>query len=620
MDILHHPLDRSRAGRDGGAAERILRAYESYLAEFLEITRRAEPRFLARQWPEGQQDAAERLHVFSRWVQRTVEEVRGALADAAEARTRYAELSEDRADCDAARTFFNSVVRRVLGTRGVDPGTDFTADPGTPLRGDGAPLYRHADVPGVTPALFEALFRETGFADAFADLPGDAAACARAAEALLGPPANGVRAVEWLPFLFYRNKGAYVVARLRTAAGGIHPLLVPLSHPAEGVRPDAVLIDPDDVSRVFSFARSYFHADTARPRETVAFLRTLMPPKPVHELYTSIGHHRHGKTELYRELAEQLAHPAARLEPAEGIPGLVMIVFTLPAFNVVFKVIRDRFGAPKDASREQVMEKYRFVFARDRAGRLADAQEFEQLRFPIDRFDPRLLEELRTQAAESVWVDGDHLVIRHLYTERRIRPLDLYLREAPAPAAEAAVIEYGNAIRDLACSNIFPGDLLLKNFGVSRHGRVIFYDYDELALLTEMNFRALPTASTHEDEMSAEPFFSVDERDVFPEQWLPFLVPPGPLRTTFLDAHADLLTPAFWREMQRSQARGDIPDFYPYPQNRRLRQEADTASVDAGGGAAPESADATSASDEAARTDSGGGANGFFEEIGQAEE
>ncbi|HEX6910063.1 MAG TPA: bifunctional isocitrate dehydrogenase kinase/phosphatase, partial [Longimicrobium sp.] len=592
---------------DDGAAEHILRAYESHLAEFLEITRRAEGRFLARQWREGQQDAADRLHVFGRWVARTVEEVRGALDDAPAVKARYAALSQARPDCDVARTFFNSVVRRVLGTRGVDPDTDFTADPGTPLRGDGAPLYRHTDVPGVTQALFETLFRQTGFAHAFADLPGDAAACARAAEALLGPRANGVRTVEWLPFLFYRNKGAYVVARLRTAAGGTHPLLVPLSHLDEGVRPDAVLMDPDDVSRVFSFARSYFHADTARPRETVAFLRTLMPPKPVHELYTSIGHHRHGKTELYRELTAQLGHPAARLEPAEGIPGLVMIVFTLPAFNVVFKVIRDHFGNPKDVSREQVMEKYRFVFARDRVGRLADAQEFEQLRFPLGRFDPGLLEELRTKAAESVRVDGDHLVIRHLYTERRIRPLDLYVREARPAAAKAAIVEYGNAIRDLACANIFPGDLLLKNFGVSRHGRVIFYDYDELALLTEMNFRALPTASSHEEEMSAEPFFAVDDRDVFPEQWLPFLVPPGPLRATFLEAHADLLTPAFWREMQRQQARGELPDFYPYPQCRRLRQ----------GGADATAADAKSA--EAGSVDPGR-EDDFFEEIGQAEE
>ena len=579
MDILHHPLDRSRTGRGTGAAERILGAYEAYLAEFLAVTRRAEGRFLRREWRDGQRDAAERLHLFSRHVAEAVAGLRESLGDAAEVKARFGELSEGRADCDMARTFFNSVVRRVLGTRGVDRRTDFTAEPGTPLRGAGAPLYRKSKADGVDPALFEALFREPGFADAFADLPGDAAACAQSAREQLGERAREVRAAEWLPFVFYRNKAAYVVARLRMEAGDVLPLLIPLSHPEGGVRPDAVLIDRDDVSRVFSFARSYFHADTDRPRETVAFLRSLMPAKPLHELYTGIGRHRHGKTELYRELTAQLAHPAARLEPAEGIPGLVMIVFTLPAFNVVFKVIRDHFGAPKDATREQVMEKYRLVFAHDRVGRLADAQEFEHLHFPRDRFDPALLQELLRDASESVWAEGDDVVIRHLYTERRIRPLDLYLREAPPEAAEAAVVEYGNAIRDLACANIFPGDLLTKNFGVSRHRRVIFYDYDELALLSDVHFRALPSASSHEEEMSAEPFFAVDERDVFPEQWLPFLVPPGRLRAAFLDAHADLLTPAFWRGMQRAQERGEIPDFYPYPQERRLRPDADAGAA-----------------------------------------
>jgi isocitrate dehydrogenase kinase/phosphatase len=379
-----------------------------------------------------------------------------------------------------------------------------------------------------------------------------------------------VRAVEWLPFPFYRNKAAYLLGRLCSATGELVPLVIPLEHRPEGVRPDAVLTNRDEVHRVFSFARSYFQAYTDRPRETVAFLRTLMPAKPLHELYTSIGRHRHGKTELYRELATQLTHPEARFEPAEGIPGLVMLVFTLPAFNVVFKVIRDRFRAPKDTTREAVMERYRLVFARDRVGRLADAQEFEHLHFPRERFAPELLEDLLEACAGSVRMEGDDVVIRHLYTERRMRPLDLYLREAPEEAAHAAVVEYGEAIRDLACSNIFPGDLLLKNFGVSRHGRVIFYDYDELALLTDVHFRALPTATSHEEEMSADPWFSVDDRDVFPEQFLPFLIPPGPLRATFLEHHEDLLTVAYWRGLQRTQESGEIPDFHPYPAERRL--------------------------------------------------
>ncbi|HEX2081527.1 MAG TPA: bifunctional isocitrate dehydrogenase kinase/phosphatase [Longimicrobium sp.] len=559
------------------AADEILAAYEAWLEEFLAVTRRARGRFLRREWQDGQRDAAERLTLYPAAIERAVQRLQGRIAPPrgegdAEIKTRFQRLAWPRRDAEVAGTFFNSVVRRVLGTHGVDARTEFTAGPLDRRREsrDG-PLHRVIQAGGMDPALFLALFRATGLSDAFADAGGDAALCADAARAQLGEEAAEVRAAEALPFLFYRNKAAYVVARVRLESDQVRPLLVPLVHPPEGVRADAVLTDPDEVHRVFSFARSYFHADTARPRDTVAFLRTLMPAKPLHELYTSIGHNRHGKTELYRELVERLAAPDARFERAEGVKGLVMIVFTLPGHNVVFKVIRDRFGAPKDVSREQVMEKYRLVFARDRVGRLADAQEFEHLQFPRDRFDPGILDELLTQAGSSVVEDGDRVVIRHLYTERRLRPLDLYLRESDPDAAEAAVIEYGNAIRDLACANIFPGDLLLKNFGVSRHGRVIFYDYDELALLTEVRFRALPKARNDEDEMSAEPFFSVDERDVFPEQWLPFLVPAGPLRENFLREHGDLLTVDFWRDMQRRQETGEIPDFYPYPQHRRLR-------------------------------------------------
>jgi isocitrate dehydrogenase kinase/phosphatase len=321
---------------------------------------------------------------------------------------------------------------------------------------------------------------------------------------------------------------------------------------------------------VFSFARSYFHADTGRPTAAIDFLRTLMPAKPIHELYTSLGHNKHGKTELYRALVRQLASGATRFEPAEGVKGLVMCVFTLPDPNVVFKVIRDEFGASKTVTRDSVREKYRLVFRMDRVGRLVDAQEFEDLTVPRDRFDPALLGELKRDAGSAVADDGRMVVVRHLYTERRLRPLDLYLRESDREAADAAIVDYGNAIKDLACANIFPGDLLLKNFGVSRHGRVIFYDYDELSLLTDVRFRTLPTARYDEDELSADPWFSVNEGDVFPEEFLPFLVPAGPLRDTFLDTHGDLFGVRFWRDMQERQKAGDVPDFFPYPASRRL--------------------------------------------------
>jgi isocitrate dehydrogenase kinase/phosphatase len=577
MQRTHPRVPRDDAAADDPAST-VLRSYDGYLEAFRGITARARGRFLRREWREGQADAAERLEIFSGAIAAAVEALSGRLSPPAgdgeaDFKRRFAVLSAPRPDADIARTFFNSVVRRVLGTTGVDRRTDFTADPGVPLEGTGEPLTRAIPLADGLDAALAGLLRSSELGEALHDPDGDARACAAAVRAQLPEADRRLTVLESLPFPFYRNKAAYLVARLRgeDEDPGPLPLLLPLEHRPEGVRPDAVLTDRDEVHRVFSFARSYFQALTDRPCATVAFLRTLMPAKPVHELFTTIGRHRHGKTELYRELVAQLAHPAARFEPAEGIPGMVMVVFTLPAFNVVFKVIRDRFRPPKDTSREEVMQKYRLVFARDRVGRLADAQEFEHLRFPRERFAPELLDELLSAASESVRVEGPDVVIRHLYTERRLRPLDLFVREAPGAEARRAIVEYGDAIRDLACAAIFPGDLLMKNFGVSRHGRVIFYDYDELAPLGDVRFRALPRASTHEEEMSDEPWFSVDDRDVFPEQFLPFLVPPGPLRETFLEHHSELLTVAWWRGVQSAQDRGEVPDFYPYPQERRLR-------------------------------------------------
>jgi isocitrate dehydrogenase kinase/phosphatase len=160
--------------------------------------------------------------------------------------------------------------------------------------------------------------------------------------------------------------------------------------------------------------------------------------------------------------------------------------------------------------------------------------------------------------------------VRHCYTERRVTPLNLFLEYADPAAARDAILDYGNAIKDLAGADIFTGDMLLKNFGVTRNGRVICYDYDELCLLRDCRFRRIPPPRWYEDELSAEPWFHVGESDVFPEEFAAFLVPAGPLRDTFLAAHGDLLTVEFWQHTQERLRGGEIFDFYPYRQRRRL--------------------------------------------------
>jgi isocitrate dehydrogenase kinase/phosphatase len=296
-----------------------------------------------------------------------------------------------------------------------------------------------------------------------------------------------------------------------------------------------------------------------------------MPRKPVSELFTVLGRARQGKTERYRELVRNLEHTSDLFGHAPGERGLVMVCFTLPSFDVVFKVIRDRFAYPKTVLREEVLAKYRLVFIHDRAGRLVDAQEFRRVRFPRARFGPELLAELERDAGQTVHADGDDLVFEHMYVERRMTPLNLYLRDAPPESAERVVLDYGQCIRDLAYTNIFPGDLLLKNFGVTRHGRVIFYDYDELCQVTDCNFRDLPQPSNPEDEMRGEPWFYVGESDVFPETFVNFLAFNDAQRAALVRLHGEILTASFWRAVQQRLRDGEVVEVLPYhPQRVRV--------------------------------------------------
>ena len=558
-------------------AERVRRGFAAYRRRFRLLTRRAPERFAARQWPAGQEDARERLLLYREHLDETLGELSGPQDAGAweRARDAFAGAVDARPDAELGRTFFNSVSRRALNTVGTRPEVEFRGDDLGPRPG-GEPLLlfdRHPVEGSLEDALVRIL-RACPVRARFRRLEEDAALAARSLRAQLreqrAPDPERLEAFEISPHVLYRNKGAYLVGRIRWSAGAV-PFLVALVHPPEGVTVDAVLTSAEEISVVFGFSRSYFHVDLAEPGPMVAFLHNHLPLKRVDELYTSLGYNRHGKTELYRALRDHLTRPRGVFREAEGEEGMVMSVFTLPSLNVVFKVIRDRFPAPKETTREKVMEKYRLVFMRDRVGRLADAQEFEHVVLRRDRFPDGLLERLLRDASRTVHVEGDEVIVEHLYTERRMTPLDLYLERAPLPTAREAILDYGQAIKDLAAADVFPGDLLLKNFGVSRHGRVVFYDYDELSLLEEVRFRALPEPRTPEQEMADGPWFHVGPRDVFPEEFPRFLSIPPELEGPFMERHGDLFEPGFWRDMQERRAGGEVVDFYPYRRDRRLR-------------------------------------------------
>jgi isocitrate dehydrogenase kinase/phosphatase len=564
------------AHRAGILADCITTGYVEHRRRFTQITRRALGRFQDRDWAEADDDARERILLYDVAVHDTLGAISAAFGDwrpttdvAGRARATFAEWARGEPDAEIAETFFNSVIRRLFGTIGVDPGTEFVAEA--------------VDDPPPCPAPWTETPLDEGFSAALHRLLDGLPVRAhwhqrdhriqKAADLLrreLGPDDEwGSGTLETLVPLFFRNKAAYLVGRIRRG-DTVAPLVLALTHPPEGVQLDAVLFTSDDASIVFGFTRSYLHADVGAPRATIEFLRSIMPLKRVDELYTAIGFNRHGKTELYRTLMSQLQDPGARFEPAPGQPGLVMSVFTMAGLNVVFKVIRDQFDHPKNTTRARVMQNYRLIFVRDRVGRLADAQQFERLKLPVDRFDPRVLSELLDTAGRTVAVSGDTVTIEHLYTERRVRPLDLYLNEVEPDEALRATLDFGQAIKDLAAAEIFPGDMLVKNFGVTRHGRVIFYDYDEVVPLLRCNFRRQPRAAYPEAEFSDEPSYYAGPDDVFPEEWRAFLGPPGPLRHALHKAHPELLDPEWWRGIQDAIRAGEMVDFYPYGPERRL--------------------------------------------------
>jgi isocitrate dehydrogenase kinase/phosphatase len=397
-----------------------------------------------------------------------------------------------------------------------------------------------------------------------------------------------------LASLFYRNKGAYVVGRVMNGFTEL-PFALPLLHDDEGrLRIDAALFGEDELQMLFSFARAYFMVDMEVPSAYVRFLRALMPRKPRAEIYAALGLAKQGKTLFYRDFLSHLNYSSDRFRIAPGIKGMVMLVFDLPSFPYVFKVIKDHYPPQKDTSREQIKAKYQLVKHHDRVGRMADTLEYSEVGFPLARFDPALVAEIEAFAPSQLEIadrDGNgelELVLRHVYIERRMIPLNLYLQEmfdaiarpeGPAQAQRAqsqlahAVVEYGNAIKDMVAANIFPGDMLWKNFGVTLNGKVVFYDYDEIEYLTDCNFRRVPAPRNEEDEMSGEIWYAVGPRDVFPETFAPFLLGNDRVRETFMAHHADLLDAAFWQHHKARIQAGQMPDVFPYDEARRFPRE-----------------------------------------------
>ncbi len=569
-----------------GIAAAIFSGFKAHRRQFGQITAGAGERFRRADWLAVQAASRKRQSIYKKHIDQVVAEVwaQGRLPPRSWtlAKAEYRRLIAEAPDGDLAETFFNSVHQRVTDhgaaqDRRMFVTSSFAAGPPAPA----APLTTEYQLRGSLADLFEGILSTQAPAMPWRNLRRDVRNIARSlAEARPRAKGGDDLRIDVINALFYRNKGAYLVGRMRFRRNGkgrretILPMALPLVQDGQGrVYVDTFICDEDDLSIVFSFTRAYFMVAAPHPFGLVAFLNGLLPNKKRSELFASIGLYKHGKTEFYRDFLRHLDASDDQLIVAPGIKGMVMTVFSLPSYETVFKVIKDEFAPQKAITAAEVRQKYHIVKRHERAGRMADTQEFENLALPLAHFSQELLAELQAAAPSAVAIARGQVRIRHLYTERAMTPLNLYIRNADAAALSSALDEYGNAIKQLAAANIFPGDMLLKNFGVTRHGRVVFYDYDEICHLTDVNFRNLPEPRTPEEEMAAEPWYAVAANDVFPEEFRRFLFGKPGIKKLFQKLHGDLFTPEYWRQVQASILAGDIMEVYPYRRKRRFSRQ-----------------------------------------------
>ena len=574
-------------------AKAMLEGFERHYRLFRQASAAAKGRFERADWQGQQQAQALRIEYYDARVAEATERLQTEFQAATlpldvwqQVKLHYIGLLVEHYQPELAETFFNSVTTKILHRSYFN--NDFIF-----VRPAVSTEYIENDEPAALPT-YRAYYptrgtrRETWrrivdnyqLQREFEDLPRDVDAVMRAVDEQLGE--HRLRAnfqIQVLSSLFFRNKGAYVVGKI---INGFHetPFALPILHGAEGkLVIDAALFGEDELQLVFSFARAYFMVEMEVPSAYVQFLRSLMPRKLRSEIYSALGLQKQCKNLFYRDFLGHMRHSSDTFRIAPGIKGMVMLVFDLPSFPYVFKVIKDFYPAQKETTREQIKGKYLLVKRHDRVGRMADTLEYSNVAFPLERFDEDLVAELEHFCPSLLERDGDALVIRHLYIERRMIPLNIYLQDATPEQIGPVVIEYGNAIKDLLRANIFPGDMLWKNFGVTRHGKVVFYDYDEIEYLTDCKFRKVPTPRNEEEEMSGEVWYTVGPKDVFPETFEPFLLGNPAVREVFMAHHADLLDAAFWQGHKERIMAGYVHDVFPYDAQKRFAAQREAAAA-----------------------------------------
>ncbi|MGK5719189.1 bifunctional isocitrate dehydrogenase kinase/phosphatase [Proteus mirabilis] len=559
-------------------AQTILQGFDAQYGRFLEITSGAQYRFEQADWHGIQLAMKERIRLYDNHVGLVVEQLRCIRHDIdkesvflQKVKERYTQLLPNYPRFEIAESFFNSVYCRLFHHRELNKKNlfVFSSQPAYRFAQAPRPLSRTFVIQSDLPALLQDILSRLPLRLPWQNKSRDIQFICQTLYAQFSHEELQNAVFHIANELFYRNKAAWMIGKIAINNQFI-PLLLPIHNIEQHLVIDTCLTTTDEASIVFGFSRSYFMVYAPFPAALVTWLRDILPEKSIAELYMSIGCQKHGKTEYYREYLAFMNFSSEQFIEAPGVKGMVMLVFTLPTYDRVFKVIKDRFAPQKTMTAERVKECYRLVKEHDRVGRMADTQEFENFVIDKKRISNDLMAILEQEIPNKLEDLGDKLLISHLYMERRMTPLNIYMEQCDDKQLKAVVEDYGQALKELIAANIFPGDMLFKNFGVTRHHRVIFYDYDEISYMTDMNFRAIPPARYLEDELASEPWYSVAENDVFPEEFRYFLCCDKQVCHYFEAQHRDLLSPEYWQQQQQRIKQGYIEDVYAYPQSKRF--------------------------------------------------
>ncbi len=558
----------------------MIEGFGFYISSFNELTRLAPDYFKHRDWTAMQQNHRRRLRLYKNQVKTTglhLKDFLGEILDDyhfwIEAKAAYSAAIQESKEKELAETFFNSIIRKAYHGLAINDQLMYVHEGYNSC--DIYPdenLYYSYPVEWGYKKILDKMLDDFDFGVPFLNRDKDIRFLKLAIQEVILTryKTSPETRTQVLKSVFFRNKAAYLIGRIRVRNKWM-PFVIPFVNTSDGVAVDTMIFDPNLMSGLFSFTRSYFMVKADIPSQMISFLNSAIPNKKIHELYNAIGFNKHGKTEFYRDFLGHLQQSNDQFVIAEGVMGMVMTVFTLPSYNIVFKMIKDYFDPPKTMTRQEVREKYKMVGLHDRVGRMADTHEFEEFHLPLDRIHPDLMKELKNTVNSLIEINGSELIIKHVYIERRMIPLNLYLENCSYEDAKKAVEEYGNAIIQLAQANIFPGDMMTKNFGVTRQKRVIFYDYDEIEFLTDMNFRKKPKPENFEQIYAATPWYDIASNDVFPEDFKKFMIGRNDVKEYFFEFHKDLFEPEFWQKIQNRILKGELIHAFPYPEHIRFR-------------------------------------------------